>query len=61
MHTDLYQDRSNLGNARVAGMYKDLGLSDQDYYHAVVTFQVGYLIAGTPSKWVVSFRLSFMR
>jgi len=34
-------------------MYTDLGLNDQDYYHAVVTFQVGYLIAGTPSKLVL--------
>lgn len=33
-------------------MYSDLGLNDQDYYHAVVTFQVGYLIAGTPSKYL---------
>lgn len=46
----LSQDRSNLGNARVAGMYTELDLNDQDYYYAVVTFQVGYVIAGTPSK-----------
>ncbi|KAK5045778.1 hypothetical protein LTR84_008871 [Exophiala bonariae] len=48
-----YIDRSNLGNARVAGMYTDLKLKDKDYYHAVVTFQVGYLIAGTPSNMVL--------
>ncbi|KIX09213.1 uncharacterized protein Z518_00292 [Rhinocladiella mackenziei CBS 650.93] len=47
------EDRSNLGNARVAGMYDDLKLDDQDYYHAVVTFQVGYLIAGTPSNMIL--------
>ena len=33
-------------------MYTDLALNDQDYYHAILVFQLGYLIAGTPSKLV---------
>ncbi|RKL32814.1 hypothetical protein BFJ72_g10314 [Fusarium proliferatum] len=48
-----YLDRSNLGAANVAGMNKTLNLSDQDYYHAIVTFQVAYVISGTPSNMII--------
>ncbi|KLO78970.1 allantoate permease [Fusarium fujikuroi] len=48
-----YLDRSNLGAANVAGMNKTLNLSDQDYYHAIVTFQVAYVISGTPSNMIL--------
>lgn len=45
-----YMDRTNIGNARVAGMDKDIGLSSTQYFLAIVVFQVGYVIAEIPSK-----------
>ncbi|KAI7341123.1 MFS general substrate transporter [Hortaea werneckii] len=49
-----YMDRSNLGNARVAGMGDDLGITDDSYYLAVVLFQVGYVIAEIPCNMILS-------
>ncbi|KAI7368721.1 MFS general substrate transporter [Hortaea werneckii] len=49
-----YMDRSNLGNARVAGMGDDLGITDDTYYLAVVLFQVGYVIAEIPCNMILS-------
>ncbi|KAF5578552.1 allantoate permease [Fusarium subglutinans] len=37
-----YIDRSNIGNARVAGMGQSLELTDDRYYLVVVLFQIGY-------------------
>lgn len=37
-------DRANLGNARVAGMNDDLGLSDTDFSLALNMFQISYII-----------------
>lgn len=37
-------DRANLGNARVAGMSDDLGLSDTDFSLALNMFQISYII-----------------
>ena len=45
-----YMDRTNIGNARVAGMASDIGLSSTQYFLAIVVFQVGYVIAEIPSK-----------
>lgn len=45
-----YMDRTNIGNAKVAGMDKDIGLSSTQYFLAIVVFQVGYVIAEIPSK-----------
>lgn len=36
-------DRSNIGNAKIAGMEKELGLRGQRYNVAVFVFNVGYL------------------
>jgi hypothetical protein len=47
------QDRTNIGNARVAGMDVDIGLSSTQYFLAIVVFQVGYVIAEVPSKYVL--------
>ncbi|RMY01324.1 hypothetical protein D0868_08558 [Hortaea werneckii] len=49
-----YMDRSNLGNARVAGMGEDLGITDDTYYLAVVLFQIGYVIAEIPCNMILS-------
>ena len=47
---DFEQDRTNIGNAKAAGMNLDIGLSSTQYFLAVVVFQVGYVIAEVPSK-----------
>ncbi|KAF2194917.1 putative vitamin H transporter [Zopfia rhizophila CBS 207.26] len=40
-----YMDRTNIGNAKVAGMNGDIGPSSTHYFLAVVVFQIGYLNA----------------
>lgn len=46
------QDRSNIGNAKIAGMNDDLGLTDEEYSLAIVVFIVGYILGQVPSKQV---------
>ncbi|KAF2448901.1 hypothetical protein P171DRAFT_509247 [Karstenula rhodostoma CBS 690.94] len=46
-------DRSNIGNAKIAGMEKELDLKGQWYNVAVFTFNIGYLVAGVPLSVVV--------
>ncbi|CAG9948689.1 unnamed protein product [Clonostachys rosea f. rosea IK726] len=49
-----YMDRSNVGNARVAGMGDALQLTDDRYYIAVVLFQIGYVVAEVPSNMILA-------
>ncbi|KAH8748894.1 pantothenate transporter liz1 [Diaporthe sp. PMI_573] len=49
-----YMDRSNIRNARVAGMGDDLELNDTRYYLVVVLFQVGYVLAEVPSNIILA-------
>ncbi|KAF2022394.1 MFS general substrate transporter [Aaosphaeria arxii CBS 175.79] len=49
-----FMDRTNIGNAKVAGMDKDLGLTSTQYFLAIVVFQVGYVIAEVPSNMILS-------
>lgn len=49
-----FKDRSNIGNARVAGMGDDLALNDDRYYLVVVLFQVGYVVAEVPSNMILA-------
>ncbi|EJD54999.1 MFS general substrate transporter [Auricularia subglabra TFB-10046 SS5] len=49
-----YLDRSNIGNARIAGMGDDLALSDNRYSVALLIFFVGYLLGEVPSNMVLS-------
>lgn len=49
-----YMDRTNIGNAKTAGMARDLGLTDNQYSLAVTTFQIGYVVAGPPSNMILS-------
>lgn len=44
------EDRTAIGNAKVAGMDKDLGLTSNEYFLAIVIFQLGYVIFEVPSK-----------
>lgn len=48
--SNLTQDRSNIGLAKVAGMEEDLELTSYQYYTAVIVWVIGYTIAAVPSK-----------
>ncbi|PVH97218.1 MFS general substrate transporter [Periconia macrospinosa] len=43
-----FVDRSNIGNAKIQGMDKELKLKGQKYNVAVFVFNIGYLLAGVP-------------
>jgi hypothetical protein len=47
----IWQDRTAIGNAKVAGMDVDLGLTSDEYFLAIVIFQVGYVFFEVPSKY----------
>ncbi|OAL02844.1 MFS transporter-like protein [Phaeosphaeriaceae sp. SRC1lsM3a] len=49
-----YMDRSNIGNAKIAGMEDDLDLSDTQYSLAINLFQVSYIIFSVPSNMVLA-------
>lgn len=49
-----YLDRNNIGNAKVAGMEQDLGLSSSDYSLALSIFFIGYLLLEVPSNMILS-------
>lgn len=49
-----YIDRTNIGNAKVAGMSHDLNLSATDYATALSIFFIGYLLNEIPSNMVLS-------
>jgi hypothetical protein len=43
-----FVDRSNIGNAKIQGMEKELNLEGQKYNVAVFIFNIGYVLAGVP-------------
>ncbi|KAM0789056.1 hypothetical protein ACM66B_003119 [Microbotryomycetes sp. NB124-2] len=43
-------DRANIGNARIAGMEKDLGMSGYDYNIALTAFYASYIVFEIPSN-----------
>ncbi|KAF9693402.1 hypothetical protein EKO04_008938 [Ascochyta lentis] len=49
-------DRANIGNARLAGLEKDLGLKGYDYNQVLSVFYISYIIFEIPSniccKWL---------
>ncbi|KAI2608025.1 putative MFS transporter [Hypoxylon sp. NC1633] len=49
-------DRSNIGNARLAGLEKDLGMSGNDYNVLLSIFFISYIVMEIPSnlacKWI---------
>ncbi|OBT71033.1 hypothetical protein VF21_09935 [Pseudogymnoascus sp. 05NY08] len=49
-----YLDRNNIGNAKEAGMQKDLKLTSSDYSLALSIFFVGYLLLEVPSNMILS-------
>ncbi|KAK9485766.1 major facilitator superfamily domain-containing protein [Lipomyces starkeyi] len=49
-----YVDRTNIGNAKIAGMAKDLDLDNTRYAWVLSIFFFGYLICEVPSNMVLS-------
>ena len=49
-----YIDRTNIGNAKVAGMEDELNLSSGQYSLALIVFFITYVIFEVPSKYVIS-------
>ncbi|KPM43817.1 hypothetical protein AK830_g2780 [Neonectria ditissima] len=49
-----YIDRTNIGNAKIAGMQSELDLSDDDYAWVLSIFFFGYLICEVPSNMILS-------
>ncbi|KAI2628500.1 MFS general substrate transporter [Hypoxylon sp. NC1633] len=49
-----YVDRNNIGNAKAAGMAKDLGLGDSDYSMLISIFFIGYMILEVPSNLLLA-------
>ncbi|KAF3935802.1 hypothetical protein ABW19_dt0203990 [Dactylella cylindrospora] len=49
-----YMDRTNIGNAKIAGMEEDLQLTSNQYSIALVVFFIGYVLFEVPSNMVLS-------
>ena len=50
MYLLAYMDRTNIGNAKIAGMATDLDLDSNRYSITLVVFFVGYVAFGVPYK-----------
>ncbi|EEQ90684.1 hypothetical protein RJZ56_005982 [Blastomyces dermatitidis] len=48
-----FLDRANIGNARVAGLQKDLGITDLQYQTAITVTYVPYIAAELPSNLLI--------
>ncbi|KAG5292581.1 MFS transporter [Histoplasma ohiense] len=48
-----FLDRANIGNARVAGLQKDLGISDLQYQTAITVTYVPYIVTELPSNLLI--------
>ncbi|EDN03450.1 conserved hypothetical protein [Histoplasma mississippiense (nom. inval.)] len=48
-----FLDRANIGNARVAGLQKDLGISDLHYQTAITVTYVPYIVTELPSNLLI--------
>jgi sugar phosphate permease len=49
-----YVDRTNIGNAKIAGMSEDLHLDDSRYAVCLSIFFIGYLVMEVPSNMLLS-------
>ncbi|KAI1855671.1 hypothetical protein JX265_006075 [Neoarthrinium moseri] len=49
-----YMDRTNIGNAKIAGMEHDLGLDSGRYSVALIVFFVGYVVWEVPSNMILA-------
>jgi len=49
-----YMDRTNIGNAKVAGMTEDLNMSSDQYSIALVVFFITYVVFEVPSNLILA-------
>ncbi|KAK6530481.1 hypothetical protein TWF694_003833 [Orbilia ellipsospora] len=49
-----YMDRTNIGNAKIAGMQADLKLTSGEYSVSLVVFFIGYVLCEVPSNMILS-------
>ncbi|KAF3019327.1 hypothetical protein E8E14_009814 [Neopestalotiopsis sp. 37M] len=49
-----YMDRTNIGNAKIGGMEKDLGLDSNKYSISLVVFFIGYVLWEVPSNMILA-------
>ncbi|TKA78638.1 hypothetical protein B0A55_02668 [Friedmanniomyces simplex] len=49
-----YMDRTNIGNAKVAGMTKDLGMDSNQYSISLIVFFITYVLFEVPSNLILS-------
>jgi sugar phosphate permease len=54
MYLMSYMDRTNIGNAKIAGMNDDLGLSSSEYSMALVIFFISYVFFEVPSNLILA-------
>ncbi|XP_006461486.1 hypothetical protein AGABI2DRAFT_222276 [Agaricus bisporus var. bisporus H97] len=50
-----FLDRANIGNARVAGLQKDLGLTDHQYQVVLTVLYVPYIVSELPSNLLLRY------
>ncbi|GKT65599.1 hypothetical protein ColTof4_03637 [Colletotrichum tofieldiae] len=48
-----YMDRTNIGNAKIAGMADDIGLSSSQYSIVLIVFFIGYVLFEPPSNMIL--------
>ncbi|KAJ0159046.1 putative transporter [Colletotrichum tanaceti] len=48
-----YMDRTNIGNAKIAGMADDLNLSSSQYSIVLIVFFIGYVVFEPPSNMIL--------
>ena len=48
-------DRSNIGNARIDGLAKDLELTGNKFNVALTVFYVPYILIDVPSNWILKY------
>lgn len=48
-----FLDRSNIGNARIEGLAKDLGITGNEYLTALTLFFIGYVLFEVPAQIVM--------
>ncbi|KAJ7107243.1 major facilitator superfamily domain-containing protein [Mycena crocata] len=53
-----FLDRTNIGNAKVAGMVKDLKMTNQQYSIALTVTYVPYIVAELPSNLLLKVRIA---
>ncbi|KAK4891605.1 hypothetical protein LTR27_009774 [Elasticomyces elasticus] len=49
-----YMDRTNIGNAKVAGMTDDLGMDSNQYSISLIVFFITYVLFEVPSNLILS-------